>query len=257
MDVKKVGKIKEALMGAADAAKDKAKEIASDVKVPEIKLPDKITDAKIPEKVKSVFDKKDKNGKDENNSSDGSGLKRISTRSAIKTIYFFMAADGQILQSEEEKLFEIGAELDPAFSEHKDEIIQECQGVLNGINGTDNSYEIIQNAAEEAINSSVETEDTFITPKLLTWDLMTVAYSDEHYDENERKLINFIAEKLEVDKAVFLEMESSIQTMMDLEKELKWIKTTDRPYLTIETMVNEIQDRKTVIFDSIKDLIML
>jgi len=52
-------------------------------------------------------------------------------------------------------------------------------------------------------------------------------------------------------------MESSIMTMMDLEKELNWIKTTDRPYLTIEAMVNEIQDRKNVIFESIKDLIML
>ena len=257
MDVRKVGKIKDALISAADAAKDKAKEMASDVKVPEIKLPDRIADAKIPEKVKGVFDRKDKNGKDKDNFSDGSGIKRISTRSAIKTIYFLIAADGQILQGEEEKLLEIGAELDPAFSEHKDEIIQECQDVLNGINGTDSSYEIIQNAAEEAINSSVETEDTFITPKLLTWDLLTVAYSDGDYDENERKLINYIAEMLEVDKAVFLEMESSIQTMMDLEKELTWIKTTDRPYLTIETMVNEIQDRKTVIFDSIKDLIML
>ena len=35
------------------------------------------------------------------------------------------------------------------------------------------------------------------------------------------------------------------------------IKTTDRPYLTIEARVNELTKRKTVIFDSVKDLITL
>ena len=45
--------------------------------------------------------------------------------------------------------------------------------------------------------------------------------------------------------------------MMDIEKELTWIKTTDRPYLTIEARVNELTKRKTVIFDSVKDLITL
>ena len=44
---------------------------------------------------------------------------------------------------------------------------------------------------------------------------------------------------------------------MDLEKELAWIKTTNKPYLTIEAMVNEIADRKSVIFESVKDLITL
>ena len=52
-------------------------------------------------------------------------------------------------------------------------------------------------------------------------------------------------------------MENSIQTLIDLEKESKWIKTTDRPYLEIEAIVNEIEQRKAVIFDSAKDLITL
>ena len=69
--------------------------------------------------------------------------------------------------------------------------------------------------------------------------------------------MKYIVRKLAIGKDVFLEMENSILTMMDLENELHWIKTTDRPYLTIEMMVNEIADRKNVIFESIKDLISL
>ena len=52
-------------------------------------------------------------------------------------------------------------------------------------------------------------------------------------------------------------MESSILTLMDIERELTWIKTTNRPYLTIESMVNELSDRKNVISESILDLIAL
>lgn len=86
---------------------------------------------------------------------------------------------------------------------------------------------------------------------------MTIAYSDESYDETERKLLKYIVRKLQIDKAVFLEMESSILTILDIEKEIAWIKTTDRPYLTIEARVNELAKRQAVIFDSVKDLITL
>ena len=86
---------------------------------------------------------------------------------------------------------------------------------------------------------------------------MTIAYSDESYDETERKLLKYIVRKLQIDKAVFLEMESSILTILDIEKEISWIKTTDRPYLTIEARVNELTKRQAVIFDSVKDLITL
>ena len=91
----------------------------------------------------------------------------------------------------------------------------------------------------------------------MVWDLLTVAYSDEQYDEAERKLLKYIVRKTNIDKAVFLEMESSILTLMDIEKELTWIKTTNKPYLTIEAMVNELMDRRNVIFESVKDLISL
>ena len=55
----------------------------------------------------------------------------------------------------------------------------------------------------------------------------------------------------------FLELESSLLTLLDLERELNWIKSTDRPYLTIEATVNELENRKRVVFDSVTDLINL
>lgn len=92
---------------------------------------------------------------------------------------------------------------------------------------------------------------------MLVWDLLTIAYSDENYDETERKLLKYVVRKTDIDKAVFLEMENSILTLMDVENELSWIKTTEKPYLTIEAMVNELMERRSVIFESVKDLIVL
>ena len=104
---------------------------------------------------------------------------------------------------------------------------------------------------------SEQVGNTIITPKLFIWDLLTIAYSDGNYNKVERKLIKYIVRKTNIDKAIFLEMESSLLTIMDIEKELTWIKKTDKPYLTIEAMVNELDHRKNVLFDIIKDLIAL
>ena len=184
-------------------------------------------------------------------------IKAISTWNSIKIIYYLMAADGEIFHSEEEKFDSIGKELDPTFKDNREQIIKECQQQLDKVIDPEDYYDTLQDGVEEALTHSRQTADTFITPKLLVWDLLTIAFSDESYDENERKLIKYIVRKTGIDKAVFLEMESSIMTLVDIENELNWIKTTDKPYLVIEAMVNELADRKAVIFDSVKDLISL
>ena len=181
----------------------------------------------------------------------------IATRNALQIIYYLMAADGTVYHSEEEKFDAIGASLDPNFVDSKPAIIKDCQAQLEKVIDSEDYYDVLQDGVEDAILSSNVAADTFITPKLLVWDLLTIAYSDESYDERERKLLKYIVRKLGVDKAVFLEMESSMLTILDIEKEIAWIKTTDQPYLIIEARINELMKRKAVIFESVKDLITL
>ncbi|MBR5182777.1 MAG: TerB family tellurite resistance protein [Clostridiales bacterium] len=228
--------------------------------VKKVKLPEVDTT-----KIKDAFKKKEpKNGEEtessvssEKKEDDVLTIKAVSTRSAIKIIYYLMAADGQIFHSEEEKFDAIGKELDPNFADNREQIIKECQAQLDKVIDPEDYYDALQDGVEDALLHSRQTADTFITPKLLVWDLLTIAYSDENYDEVERRLLKYVVRKANIDKAVFLEMESSILTLMDIEKELAWIKTTNKPYLTIEAMVNELADRKSVIFESVKDLIAL
>ena len=242
--------LKDKLQGAVDSAKTVAKE----VKIPEVKV--KAPDVKATvANIKDAMKKKDSENKKEN--SEVLEIKIVSTRSALKIIYYLMAADGEVFHSEEEKFDAIGKELDPDFEKNKEQIVKECQAQLDKVMEPDDYYDVLQDGVEDALILSRQTADTFITPKLLVWDLLTVAYSDESYDEAEKKLIKYIVRKTNIDKAVFMEMESSILTLMDIEKELSWIKTTNKPYLVIEAMVNELADRKNVIFESVKDLIML
>lgn len=182
---------------------------------------------------------------------------RVSTRAAIKIIYFLMAADGELYHGEEEKFDAIGMELDSDFPYSKDQIMKECQACLDKVIDPEDYYDALQDGVEDALLSCKETAGTFISPKLLVWNLLSVAYSDENYNDAERRLLKYVVRKLNIDKAVFLEMESSMLTLMDIETELTWIKTTNKPYLTIEAMVNELVDRKNVIYESVLDLITL
>ena len=242
--------LKDRMKGSLDTLKTAAKT----VKVPEIKKPEiNLSDIKIPP-VKDLFQKKGTGQEDE---STPIRITSISTRNALKVFYYMMAADGELFHGEEEKFDLIGQEISPEFEKIRADVIAECQQQLDKVIDSADYHDVLQDGVEDALLSSAKTADSFITPKLLVWDLLTLSYSDEQYDETERRLLKYIVRKLNIDKAVFLEMESSIQTLMDLEKEQQWIKTTEKPYLTIEAMVNEIEDRKHVIFDSVKALIAL
>ena len=229
------------VVGAAESVKGSAKKAVDDVKdikLPEVKLPD----------VKEVFKKKEEEVFLDS-------TQAISTKNALMVIYYLMAADGEVFHSEEEKFDVLGKDLDPDFDKNKVQIIEDCRKYIE-VEKAD-YFDTLLDGVEKALASSVRSVDSFITPKLLVWDLLTVAYSDENYDVREKDLIRNVVRRLGIDKAVFEELESSIRTLIDLEKEKQWIKTTDRPYLTIEAMVNEIEDRKQVIFESVKELIQL
>ena len=244
---------------AAEEKAEKDKESLLSLFVDECKRYTKPVEVEVPKDGEATKHKKEKTSKQDkkDNEEDALSIKPISTRNAIKIVYYLMAADGQIFHSEEEKFDALGKELDPDFAKNRDKIIKECQTQLDKVIDPEDYYDVLQEGVEDALLQSKQTADTFITPKLLVWDLLTIAYSDENYDANERRLIKYIVRKTNINKAVFLEMESSILTLIDIEKELAWIKTTNRPYLVIEAMVNELADRKNVIFESVKDLITL
>ena len=104
-----------------------------------------------------------------------SAVVTLSTKSSTKIIYYLMVVDGEVFHNEEEKFDSVCSELDPDFAAHKEGIIRECKAQMDKIIDSDDFYDVIQDGIEEAIIASTKTKDTFITPKLLVWDLLSIA----------------------------------------------------------------------------------
>ena len=270
------GMLKGKLQGAADTVKSTVKE----AKMPELKKPDiKIPDIKVPDQIKNVFKKSEAETKEatseelqkqeeeakraaekkeaELSKSEIQVVKAVSPVNAVKIFYYLMAADGNIGDSEIERFELVGQELDQDFLEHKEHIEKVCKEQLDKVIDKDDYYDVVQDGVEEALLSKQESDKGFVPAKLLVWDLLTIAYSDEEYGEEERKLMKYIVRKVDIPKDVFLEMESSYLSVTDIQKELDWIKSTDRPYLEIDKQVKELERRQNAIYESVKALIYL
>lgn len=203
----------------------------------------------IEEKVNNVLKKKEEAQTNQNKCINGKGAAII--------LYYLMAADGEIYHNEKDKYDDICKELYSEYENDENEITAICQKQLEQVIDTDDFYDVMTEGVAYAVAQSWEDKKANIPPKLFLWDLLTVAYSDEKYSSSERKLIKYISRKLEVDKTIFLEMESSIKTLMALDEEEEWLKTTDRQYLEIEAELNEIEDRRNTIIKSVQDLITM
>ncbi len=236
----------------------------------------KLSEIKVPDQIKGVFKKpgfgreepdeetmaEEKNEleakkKDELSKSEIQVVKVVSPFNAVKIFYYLMSADGNIDASEEERFNLIASEIDPEFAERRDYIIKSCKEQLDKGIDSEDYYDVVQDGVEEALLAPQKLDQGYVPAKLLVWDLLTIAYSDETYAETERKLMKYIVSKVDIPKDVFFEMENSYLTVKDIERELEWIKGTDRPYRTIETTVKELERREQAILESVKAIINL
>lgn len=181
-------------------------------------------------------------------------MKIIETRSAIKIFYYLLAIDGTIDEVELGHFRSIGMSIDPThFIEYSEELESECRRTF--INAEDDYYDLISEAVDESLTHEAKDDDQGITPRLLLWDLFAAAFSNKEYDESEKRLINHVARKVNVDKDVVLEMEQMMNTLTSIQNEIDWAQQTDRPYSEIRPIVEELEKRQNVITESAEYLI--
>lgn len=181
----------------------------------------------------------------------------ISVSAALKVFYYLIAADGEIKNEEMEKLDSIGQSLDPKFPEYREHFLKECALELQREKAPGDDYDIYEEAADRALRMEIKEVDSFLPANVFIWNMLVVACNDGKFDSKERNLIRHLVRSYKIDYAVYLEMESSALAALDIETELQWIKTTDRPYLQIEELVNELNNRRDTIYRSVEDLIAL
>lgn len=236
--------------GMTEAVKDVAQKAEKAAKESAEKAVDSV-------KKKAEEKKKEKQEAEEKNAIETPVINAVSSINAVKIFYYLTAVDGNITKEESDTFELIGKEIDPNFESHKEKIIDACKEQLAKVIDDADYYDAVQDGVEMAILGEQQLDYGYVTSRLLVWDLLTIAYSDDVYDDTERKLMKYIVRKLNIPRDVFLEMENGYLTISDIEKEIEWVKTTDRPYLTIESQVKELEKRRQNIFESIKALICL
>ena len=191
----------------------------------------------------------------------------FSVRDALRIMYCMILIDGNVSEEEEEKFCEIGLACDQDFDSCKKQLIDECNGVVQsesaqGIDfvsivsvDSEEYYDQIHDYVGDLIKEENFYQTEGVRAKWLIWNLLAIAYSEGDYSTNERRLMRYIAKKSGVDNTVLLEMEHTFSTLIAIEKEEEWLKSSDRPYKVIEERVVELSNRKNAIMQGINALI--
>ena len=191
----------------------------------------------------------------------------FSVRDALRIMYCMILIDGNVSEKKKKKFCEIGLACDQDFDACKKQLIDECNGVVQsesaqGIDfvsiasvDSEEYYDQIHDYVGDLIKEENFYQTEGVRAKWLIWNLLAIAYSEGDYSTNERRLMRYIAKKSGVDNTVLLEMEHTFSTLIAIEKEEEWLKSSDRPYKVIEERVVELSNRKNAIMQGINALI--
>lgn len=257
-------------MGMFDKLKKQINEVTENVKNQAKDLPDALKDVNVADSIKGLAKKSGeafdsfKNESSEFIKNTAASLNRkelvptelLDTDSALQIIYLLMAVDNEIANEEEEKFSAIGKDMDPSFEEHREDIIIKCKETLSKVIDESDLYDTVHDRIGDIVREAFASSEGSIQPDLLLWNLLAIAHSEEQYSNLERRLIRFFARQTNIDKSVLDIMENTIETLIALEKEEAWLKTTSKPYLEIEKNLNEIADRRMAIMQSVQALML-
>ena len=241
--------VKDGAQSAIDAVSSKIK----DAKLPEVELPDLSNPGQLSEQVKAKIISK---LEDAPTDITQTGL---TVKDALRVFFYLMFADGQMLDTEVERFNAIFDEMCAGQGIDRDDLVSECRNDLQAVGSTMNPFTRAMLCADRILHAPehASADEVAVSPRLIAWDLLAIAYSDGSCDSTERDLIMHIASLLGIDETTLLEMEASCLAIIDIESEINWLKTTDQPYLTIEAAIKNLDARKAAVMDCATDLITL
>lgn len=179
----------------------------------------------------------------------------LSTKDALKIIYYLMSSDGIIQDKEEEKFDEIARAMDPSFDEHKADLLNECKAQVEKAYDEDDYYDYIHDSIRDIVEASRKTNKGEVQGRLLIWNMLAIVYSDGNRSAIEQRLIRYTAREISIDKAILPEMEASIKTMAALQDEAQWLMDSGREYTRVKEQMEQITKRQHTIMQGVEALI--
>lgn len=127
---------------------------------------------------------------------------------------------------------------------------------IDDLDKDENYYNNIINHVAEALIHSKTTPNGTIGKRLLLWNLLSVAYSDNEYSKTEKDILYIVNHIMEIDESTIQEMEADVATIYTIENEIEFLKNTNRNYQKVQEKLSVLEERKTTIMDSVRELLL-
>lgn len=182
--------------------------------------------------------------------------KKVYPSDAAQIAYYLIAVDGDVTKPEIRSFNKIAEELGVKEKKDWEKAENAVKTILESHNDPDKIYtKIMVNIYD--ITKNIKSASYFagwqgINPYLLLWDLLTLSIADNNFSGNEEKLITHLAEELEIDKSILMEMDNAIRALYSVRAEEKWLKESGRDESEIKEILSQLEKRKTVINNSVK-----
>ena len=182
-------------------------------------------------------------------------MKVYVTENVLKVLYYLLLADGDVSDDELESYDRIGNELDEAhFRELRDQVINACNKTVENVS-LDEYQSTILSVVDQELSVQTNTLAEGVSPRLLLWNLIVLAYSNHQYDASEEQIVKHIIETQNINESVYYEMKQIAETAISLDNELSWVAKENRPYSEIRPIVEEIEERIQVLRTIAENLI--
>lgn len=137
--------------------------------------------------------------------------------------YLYMMSDGEVSYSEEKLFNEICKELE-LDEDDKHSAIDKCKEIAKNPKA---AFDVIMSEKfdEQVGQGWFGLKDASTLARIL-WNLVNLGYADSCYSQEEKKIVNYLIEKWNVDKEVYQEMVDTSDTMLALTKQKEWVVST-------------------------------
>lgn len=157
-------------------------------------------------------------------------------------LQFFKSAIGEtdnrvideVIGMDEEEMFE-------PFDSEADDAMIECKKQIDKSFDDSDYIEVLK----EGISDCLADNDDDDSLTFIVFFALYAAYADGECSEKKKDLLRFVFRKSNIEKAVFLEMEDGVKTLIDCQVKKVQAENSDRPYKEVKAVIDEL-DRKEI-----------
>lgn len=197
---------------------------------------------------------------------------RFSKEDEAKLYYLYMMADGKVSQ-EEKKIFQRICMEFEIKADDRHAIIKEYEDLMEY---EDLVFEAIEKLVEGLVVGKIELEipaflggntasnasstinyqwKKYVDAKRgarMIWNLVNIGYADSVYSPAEKKIVNYLVEKLKVKLEVYKEFIDIADTMLALNKQRQWIQMTYTQENVKAKKENQIDQEMKLLADQVE-----